>query len=377
MSRHQTPVTWLTRAAFVLLVLSCLVSGISGGLLRAGVPLAGWLPPDLMIPVVFLHAALMICGFLGTVIGIERAVALKAAWAFGVPLASGAGSLCLLTGHLAWGAPCLVIASLLFVVVNGLIVRRQAATHTWLLLLSAVVWLGGNVRFWLEGVQDSTLQAWFGFLVLTIAAERLEMARLMRRRRGAGMLLAATVALLSLSILLADHLPVSSGIAFGVALSALALWLAVFDVARHTVRAAGLSRYMAICLLTGYAWLAISGVCWSAHAAGWHSRDASLHALGLGFIISMVMGHAPVILPAVAGVKLHFDARFYLPLSVFHLSLIIRLLPGYVDPGMLAVGSGLNAVSIGLFALTVISAAISWRRRHPVTAGRPRSRSVT
>jgi hypothetical protein len=30
-------------------------------------------------------------------------------------------------------------------------------------------------------------------------------------------------------------------------------------------------------------------------------RDAALHGLGLGFLFSMMLGHAPVILPAVAG----------------------------------------------------------------------------
>jgi nitrite reductase (NO-forming) len=40
----------------------------------------------------------------------------------------------------------------------------------------------------------------------------------------------------------------------GLGMLALALWLGRFDVARFTVRKAGLSRFIAMCLLAGYAW---------------------------------------------------------------------------------------------------------------------------
>lgn len=36
----------------------------------------------------------------------------------------------------------------------------------------------------------------------------------------------------------------------------------------------------------------------------------ALHALGLGFVFSMVMRHAPVILPAVARLRLSFGVAF-------------------------------------------------------------------
>lgn len=101
---------------------------------------------------------------------------------------------------------------------------------------------------------------------------------------------------------------------YGLSLLLLALWLGVFDIARRTVAAPGLPRYMAVCLLGGYAWLAPGRIAWVATALGWPLRDAALHALGLGFIVSMIMGHAPVILPAIARIKLPFSRLFYLPL---------------------------------------------------------------
>ena len=77
------------------------------------------------------------------------------------------------------------------------------------------------------------------------------MTRLMRRRRGA----AATL-LPSAWRLHARRRrprsrwsPVWGGWLYGLSLAALAAWLVCFDIARRTVRAHGLSRYMAVCLL--------------------------------------------------------------------------------------------------------------------------------
>ena len=81
-----------------------LLAGIAGGLLRVGVTLPSL--PDATWPgqAALAHAALMICGFLGTVIGIERAVAVKLRAAFLAPLASGAGGALLLLGQPGTGA---------------------------------------------------------------------------------------------------------------------------------------------------------------------------------------------------------------------------------------------------------------------------------
>jgi hypothetical protein len=137
-----------------------------------------------------------------------------------------------------------------------------------------------------------------------------------------------------------------------------------YDIARRTVFADGLSRYMAVCLLGGYVWLAIGGAAWIATAWGLPWRDTALHAIGLGFIFSMMMGHAPVILPAVARVKLQFGWPFYVPLAALHLSLLARLGWGAFDPAQRATGAALNAASIALFAATMLGAALAWRLDH-------------
>jgi len=342
-----------------------LFSGIIGGLLRAGV---SW-PPSLASSAwggqaVALHAARMMCGFFGTVIGVERAVALRRPWAFASPLLTAGAAGAWLTGQVTLGTTAALLASGMFAVVNAAIVRKQAATHTWLLLIAGGMWGVGNLCFAWLGLQDVTVASWFSFLTLTIAAERLEMSRLLKRPAWASPLLMLIVAMQVLSVITTLYNPRQGGIAFGLSLVALAGWLGCFDIARQTVRAHGLSRYMAICLLGGYIWLLAAGLSWMTYANGAPSRDAALHALGLGFVMSMVMGHAPVILPAVARIKVHYDARFYLPLAVLHASLIVRLLGGHASPQFKAWGAGLNVASLVLFVLTMVTAAISWRRRH-------------
>lgn len=347
-----------------------LLAGIAGGLLRVGVVLPATAGAVWLGHAALAHAALMICGFMGTVIGVERAVAVKLRSAWLAPLGSGLGGFALLAGQQATGAWLLAAASAIFIAVNIEVVRRQRAAHTALLLAGALAWLAGNLAFASSSGSVATLPWWFAFLVLTIAAERLEMTRLMRRRPGAQVSLYIVLAALGLGAALSAFEPRAGGLLYGAALFALALWLASFDIARRTVHADGLARYMAVCLLGGYAWLAVSGAAWAATALGLPLRDVALHALGLGFIVSMMMGHAPVILPAVARVKLQFGNLFYLPLAALHLSLLLRLGAGWDALPLRALGASFNAVAIALFAATVAGAALVWRCRHGASRAR-------
>ena len=357
----------LMRGAFLLGVAALLVTGIVGGLLRAGVavplPAEGAWPGRALLA----HAFLMMCGFMGTVIGIERAVAVKARVAFAAPAASALAGLLMLTGLPSAAAWSAVLASALFIGVNLAVLARQPAPHTALLLTGALAWLVGNLLHALGAPTVAVLPWWFSFLVLTIAAERLEMTRLMRRRQGAAAVLYACLGLMLGGSAAFALSPLWGGRLYGASLVGLALWLACFDIARRTVRAHGLSRYMAVCLLLGYAWLGVSGLAWLATSLGHAARDLALHALGLGFIFSMMLGHAPVILPALARVKLHFGGVFYVPLALLHGSLAVRLFLGPFDLDMLRAGAAGNAAAIAVFAATMIGSAVAWRVKHPAS----------
>ena len=84
-------------------------------------------------------------------------------------------------------------------------------------------------------------------------------------------------------------------------------------------------------------------------------RDAALHAIFLGFVFSMVIGHAPIIFPAVMRVKIPYSPLFYLPLIVLHLSLAWRVTGSLSDVWLLRQSGGLiNGVSLALFILTLL-----------------------
>lgn len=367
-----SPATRLLAVGLLLCIAAGLLSAVAGGLLRAGVPLARAGAPDWLGQAAVQHAALMICAFMGTVIAVERAVAVKLAMAWLAPAASALAGPALLLGHAAVGGGLLVLSGAAFVAVNVVVVQRQSEPHTWLLLASAVAWFAGNSLFAAGLAPAAVVPWWFGFLVMTIAAERLEMTRLMRRRRAALPALVGLLALLAAGAAGSAADPEAGGVLYGVALLGLSAWLLSFDIARRTLFTQGLSRYMAVCLLSGYAWLAVGGVAWAATATGAPWRDAALHALGLGFVFSMMMGHAPVILPAVAGVKLLFGWPFYLPLALLHGSLLVRLGLRAFDAGWLPRGAELNAAAIALFAFTAIGAVFAWRRKHALAPRRAR-----
>lgn len=343
------------RIAAVAVVGLLVAAGVAGGLVRAGVPVR-------VVPeAVSGHAFLMVCAFLGTVIALERAVALRHPAALPGPLASA-----LAGGALLMGAPDVAMglalaASLAFCAVNAVLLHRQPAAHTMLLAVAALAWAGGCALQVVGAGGGAVVPLWLAFLVITIAAERLEMTRLMRHRPGVQAALGIVLGGLMTGALVAAVDPMTGGVLYGASLIALAAWLGTFDVARRTVRAAGLSRYMAVCLLSGYAWLAVAGAAWVAMALGWPARDAALHALSLGFVMSMVFGHAPVILPAVARVKLAFGPVFYAPLLLLHASLALRLAGGAFSSGFTVLGAAGNALALMAFALTAAGAAIAWR----------------
>lgn len=328
------------RLLLLLLAAACLVTGVAGGLSRLGLPLA--------VPAAAaFHGAIMTTGFLGTVISLERAVALGGRWAYGAPLAAGLGTILLIAGLHAAGVILWLAAPVLLLATSLAIVRRQPEPHTVLLAVAAFAWAVGNAIY-ATPLGSAAPAWWFAFLVLTIAAERLEMTRLTRRHALAlPSFLAAVVLLLAGAVVGLDGGPLGA-VAYGVALCALAAWLAAFDIARHTVKGQGFARYAAVALLSGYAWLAVGGAAWAAGG----SRDLALHALGLGFVFSMILAHAPLIVPVVLKRRLAYTPLLYVPLAFLQVSLLVRFLAS--ESSMRAVGGLLNAAALVLFVATLL-----------------------
>lgn len=335
----SVPPRW--RLPLLVLGFASLAFGIAGGLVRLGASIPA--PAGAIV----LHGPLMVSGFLGTVIGLERAVALGHLWAYAAPLASGLGGVCLLLGLVVPGFALLAAAAAVLVAASAAVFARQRSLEMGTLLAGAVAWLAGNL-FLFAG--QPAVPWWIAFFALTIGGERLELSRYLRR----GTAVRFSFALLAAALLVTPLAPR----VMGAVLLLLALWLFAFDLARVTVRQRGLPRYIAVCLLSGYAWLALGGALLAAAVA----YDAALHAIFVGFVFSMVFGHAPVILPAVLRVSLPYRGVLYLPLALLHASLAIRV---FVSVGIGAWG---NAAAIALFIAT--AAALAFSRAGSVRARR-------
>jgi hypothetical protein len=190
-----------------------------------------------------------------------------------------------------------------------------------------------------------------GFVVLTIAGERLELARLAMGPH-AGTVLVAAAGALGAALVAALLWPGVGHPVLGLVVVALVAWLARHDVARRTVHSTGLARFAALGMLAGYGWLAVAGAVWLGGTPTGAAYDAVVHAVFLGFTMSMVMAHAPVILPAVLRRPLPYHPAMLAPLGLLHGSLVLRLWVGD------ALGSGtawraggvLNIVALLSFA---------------------------
>ena len=149
-------------------------------------------------------------------------------------------------------------------------------------------------------------------------------------------------------------------------LALIGLWQLRFDLARRTVRLPGLPRFAALGVLLGAAWLAVCGALVATRevpAAG-PVYDAALHAVLVGYVLSMVFAHAPIILPAVARVRVPFHAVLYLPLATLHLGLALRVIGDLAGSAVLrSTGAGANAAALVLYALSVLWAVRA--RRQP------------
>jgi hypothetical protein len=120
---------------------------------------------------------------------------------------------------------------------------------------------------------------------------------------------------------------------------------------------------MAVCLLPGYIWLVVSGtllILWADYFVTGRLYDAMLHSLALGFVFSMIFGHAPLILPAITGIPIPFHPRFYFHLALLHASLGLRLWGDLVAwPEARAWGGLLNVTAILIFIVSTAWAARS------------------
>lgn len=346
-----------------------LLAGLDAALTLAGLPAPAGSPR-----LAVLHGPLMVLGFLGTVIALERAVALRQDWALLSPGLLGAGAIALVAlPDPLLGRLLLTQGMALLVVVYAALWRRNGDPLIGVQALGAVLAGAGALLLTRLDVA-SVLPLLVAFIVLTIGAERVELARLAMPADAQLRLTALAVALTAAAVA-AVLWPVPGGRVLGLVVVLLTLWLVRHDVARRLVRSTGLPRFSAAALLAGYVWLVVAGlglVALGSPATSAAGYDIVVHATFLGFAMSMIVAHAPVILPAVLRVRLPYHRWMWVPLVLLHVTLLGRVLTVATQqrPGWEASLYG-NVAAVLLFALvSVVTAVVATRRANRARAAR-------
>ena len=304
-----------------------LVTGLWVGLARLEV-----LVPSGAHTLAEFHGALMISGFLGTLISLERSVAIGRWWAYTAPALSTIGAVALIVERPALAGYAFLFAGIALTFNSSVIVARQPALFTFTLTVASACWAGGTF-LWINGGSVADVTGWWiAFLILTIAAERLELSRVLSPPRSSQLIFAFAAALIITGMvrgeLGAQAAPFSGG---GLLLAT--AWLVRHDVAIRTIRLSAQPRFSAACLLAGYFWLGVAGlllVVVPPNSTAF-SYDAAVHAVTIGFVLSMIFGHAPIILPAVVGLRVQYRAAAYVPLALLHLSVLLRITADLFD----------------------------------------------
>jgi hypothetical protein len=338
---------------FLALAILALLFALWAGLSRLGWNLPTF--PNLALA----HGPLMVSGFLGVLIPLERAVAIRQKWMFAVPAVSGVGWISLLFAPFLGGI-LLTLGSLGALAILIVMTRREPHIHTFTMALGTLAWVIGNI-LWLSGLPIFQIIFWWmSFLVLTIGGERLELGRVLRPRPvQTRIFVAATAALLAGAILALFNLGWGARLS-GLSMLALSLWFLKNDIAARNIRHVNpLTRYIAICLFSGFLWLGVGGALQLTLGATYAGPlyDAALHAVFVGFVISMIFGHAPIIFPAILGVPVRFYPAFYGHLALLHLSLLLRVAGDLTgQAGVRRWGGLLNEIAVLLFlGMTIYS----------------------
>jgi hypothetical protein len=336
----------------MVLAFITLSAGAWAGLIRLGL---GW--PSIQTGLFSNHGPLMVAGFFGTLVALERAVAIDESWMFASPVLNSLGAILVVLGIFdSVGRLLVTIGSVLLVVLFLYMLWNHRVGFVFVLCLGAITLLVGNLFWLIRWPIHRFVFWWAGFLILTIAGERLELGRIIKKPSYGIALFYSFVSVMLAGLIGLIFIQDLGVRVLGFGMVGLALWLLRFDVARKTIKRSGLTRFIALCLLSGYFWLLTGGVLaiiYGGEPAG-PVYDTMLHSIFLGFVFSMIFGHAPIIFPAVVGMDIKYRPIFYLPLLFLHGSLLLRTAGGMSGFWDARIWGGLfNVISVIIYVIVI------------------------
>lgn len=345
------------RLPFIFLAMVCLFLGLWTGLSRIG-----WNLHTLNVSLH--HGAIMVGGFLGTLISLEKIIPLKNRFLFAIPVLSAASVILFLLNLPVAAFGSLVLASTGLSAVFLRYLARERNIIYVLMFAGSLCWLTGNVVLIAEKFYPLAFPWWLAFTLCIITSERLELMKFLPVKRGTKALLVVFLACYVAGVLLSFHGPGS--VVSGLALMATALWLLRNDLIGISIRKEALPRFVATALLAGYISMLLTGVFFIALEQDAFSYDAIVHTYFLGFTFSMIFAHGPIILPGVLGVSAKpYHPVLYLWLILLHLSWMARIAGDILlDPSLRRVSAIVTALSILCYFATLATLTIISQQRH-------------
>lgn len=324
-----------------------LIIGLTAGLTRIG-----W---RIDVPAISVHhGAIMVGGFLGALISLEKAIPIGKRWVFIVP------ALCALTPLIAIelfhdaGLWFLLAGSIgLSCIQCSYLIRFPHEPSMTLMLVGACCLMVGNVMLMHTSFYPSAFPWWMGFVLCTIVGERLELSKflpvsLIARRLLFGLLLVFIVGLVLPFHQIGKYLS-------GIALAGIAIWLLKNDVIRIGLRGDGLVKFSSTALLLANSALLIEGLLLVVLPDGAFSYDTLVHLFFLGFAFSMIFAHGPIILPSVLGIpRKPYHSMLYVWLMLLHLSVVLRMVGNtIIDIELRKVAGAVSVMAILGYFVTV------------------------
>ena len=308
------------RIPFLVIAFLSLVAGLFAGLARLG-----W--TQVAFPAMIHHGGIMIGGFLGTLISLEKIIPLKKKWLYIIPLLSGCSIIAFFGGKPAYSFTLLLVASAGLSGVFLVYWLRERSLIYSLMFLGAISWLIGNVLMLQKNFYPLSIAWWMGFALLIISAERIELMKFLPVTRKNKYFFALLLILFVTGAAFSFHGPGST--VAGASLIACSLWLLKFDLIGITIKKSGLQKFVAVALMTGYISLLLTGIFLISLSSQAFSYDITLHTFFIGFVFSMIFAHGPIILPGVIGSSVKpFHPVLYFWLLLLHGSWIIRIAGG-------------------------------------------------
>ena len=375
-----------------------LLAGLNAALLRLGLN-----APIDSASLANQHGLLMLYGFLGTAILLERAVALHSGcrgftwWGYLAPAASVIAVVLVLvtsgTGGLPGGnllaAEFWIFGYGLLIAIYTVIWGRQKSFYLLIQIFGALAGLVGIVLWGAGWPIWDVFPWWAAFLVLTIVGERLELARI-AFSTGA---VEARVFLESVAYLMFITLsmfnPAVGYPLMGLALGVLMLDMGLHDIARRTINSPGLAKFAAASMLAAYFWALVAAVIWVVlgPVTTGFGYDAVVHCLTVGFALSMVLAHAPIIIPAVVRREVPYSPVMWAVWGLLQVGLLLRLAfgarAGLNEPGGFLgwqFGGALDVFAVLAFVITTLTLVLLSGRRKKnrgVAPGKERATPVS